>query len=237
VFADFVVELMEREDRPFAAVELWDRYERLGTPPFVRAYVSGVLSTIDDPRLVKLCDGAWWLADRDVPVVHCGAAYHSRKRNESYGELGRHVIATLTTTGRPMRGPELLFSLPPSLMARLPSHNIHEALILAERDCPTLYRRADKTWWIKGLEPRSGPLVPRRDRLATEAIDILRRRGSMKAKAIRRQLSADLQAFYPTIQKPLQELNRRCVELKLNDCGFWSVDDCLPLSNPGGDPA
>jgi hypothetical protein len=237
VFADFAVELMEREDRPFAAVELWDRYERLGTPPFVRAYVSGVLSTTDDPRLVKLSDGAWWLADRDVPAVHCGAAYHSRKRNESYTDLGLHALATLTSTGRPMRGPELLSAVPAELIARLPARNIHHALTLAKRDCPALYRRDDKTWWIQGLEPRSAPLAPRRDRLASEAIDILRRRGSMKAKAIRQLLSADLRDFYPTILKPLQELSRRFVELRLDDRGFWSVDDRLPASDPDGGSA
>lgn len=237
VFADFAVELMEREDRPFAAVELWDRYERLGTPPFVRAYVSGVLSTTDDPRLVKLSDGAWWLADRDVPAVHCGAAYHSRKRNESYTDLGLHALATLTSTGRPMRGPDLLSTVPAELIARLPARNIHHALTLAKRDCPALYRRDDKTWWIQGLEPRSAPLAPRRDRLASEAIDILRRRGSLKAKAIRQLLSADLRDFYPTILKPLQELSRRFVELRLDDRGFWSVDDRLPASDPDGGPA
>jgi hypothetical protein len=59
----------------------------------------------------------------------------------------------------------------------------------------------------------------------------------MKAKAIRQLLSADLRDFYPTILKPLQELSRRFVELRLDDRGFWSVDDRLPASDPDGGSA
>jgi hypothetical protein len=81
--------------------------------------------------------------------------------------------------------------MPASLLARLPDRNIHHLLTFARRDCPVLYRREDKTWWLEGLEPLSGQELSKGDRLSNEATEVPRRRGRGMAKNIRKSSSGD----------------------------------------------
>jgi hypothetical protein len=225
-FGDFSFALIKLEGRPFAATELFERFAKQENPGFVRGYASGVLDTADHPGLVKLPDSSWWLSGADLPEGCDRVGGHSRLRNRCYPDLAIHVANTLTTAGRPMSGPELLRTISPRLREQLPAYNIHQALKLAQRENPKIFRREDKNWWIQGLEPTSDPLPNRRQRLAAATIEILRRHGPLSARVIRRLLPDDLQAAFPTIKRPLEELRSRIPGLELSG-KLWSFNEKL----------
>jgi hypothetical protein len=223
-FSDFSFELIKLEGRPFATTELFDRFAKQENTGFVRGYASGVLDTAGHPGLVKLADSSWWLAGAEVPEGSSRVGGHSRRRNECYPELANHVTLALTVAGRPMSGRELLRTIPPSLREKLPTYSIHHALKLAQRENPNLYRREDKNWWLKGLEPTTVAPPSQRQRLLSATIEILGSGGPMSARAIRRLLPDDLQAAFPTIKRPLEELRSRIPGLELNG-KLWSLNE------------
>lgn len=228
-FADFSVSLMESEGRPFADVELFDRYARKRAddptfdPGFVREYTSGILDTCKDCRLVKMQGGGRWLAGRDLPAMHCGEGYHSRLRNEAYGDVGRFTAETLKRAGHPMSGTEIRALLPPELEARLPSHDIQQILRMATRDVPELFRGEDRLWWVHGLPISTARPPSVAQRLATETIEILTGTGATSARKVRRMLSEDLQRRYSSILQPLRQLRDRYPQIVVGDDGICSL--------------
>jgi hypothetical protein len=229
-FADFSVSLMEHEERPFADVELFDRYAKKRAkdptfdPGFVREYASGILDTCGDDRLVKVHGGGRWLAGREIPAIHCGEGYHSRNRNDAYGDVGRFTAETLKSTGHPLSGAEIRALFPPELEARLPAHDIQQILRMATREVRELFRREkDRLWWVDGLTISKARPPSVTERLATETIEVLTRSGAMSARKIRRMLSEDLQRYYPSILRPLRQLRDLCPQIIVGDDGICSL--------------
>jgi hypothetical protein len=223
-FSDFSFKLIKLEGRPFATTELFDRFAKQENPGFVRGYASGVLNTAGHPGLVKIANSSWWLAGADVPEGSSRVGGHSRQRNECYPELANHITLTLKLAGRPMNGPELLRTIPPSLREKLPTFSIHHALGMAQRENPNLYRRGDKHWWIQGLEPTSVAPPTQRQRLLNATLEILRSGVPLSARAIRRLLPDDLREAFPTLKRPLEEMRHQVRGLELNGA-LWLLNE------------
>jgi hypothetical protein len=221
-FAALAVELIRKQNRPFGAVELYDAIPLIQSK-FVRACSTDVLTAANNPNLLKLRDGSWWLADRDVPPMPPRERYHSRVRADYYDELGNAVIFVLRTKGSAMKGADIRQALPLDIFKKIEKRNIHELLVRTQRDYP-LICLPERMWWIEGERETTERIESRQDKLARSTIEILRKNKSpMKASWIRAMLPDELKEAYPSIVEPLRKIQPRYPELVLNDNNTWSL--------------
>jgi hypothetical protein len=195
LFSGFAVEHLTRIGRPAGPTEIYDAAVDVQLNlDFRRRNARIVLARARNPRLCKLKDGAYWLADRKHVPRHTRGRYWSRRRQMDYHALGRELVEILTARRCALRAFELRARLSEAMRAALPAHHPSIPFTKATRHYPQL--RRDKGWWslvcVDETRPRGLSLD---QETAVYAIDICSLRGPSSTHEIAAMLPKYLRAL------------------------------------------
>ena len=195
LFSEYAVEYLERIGRPAGPTEIYDAaVEARLKLDFRRHNAHAVLARADNPKLRKLADGGYWLADRRHVPRHTRGRYWSRRRQMDYRALGRELVEILSARRCALRAFELRARLSEPLRAALPARQPSIPFMAAARHYPQL--RHDKGWWsLIGVNENRPRGLSLDEETAVYAIDICSLRGPSTTDEIAAMLPKYMRAL------------------------------------------
>ncbi|MCP2213966.1 hypothetical protein [Bradyrhizobium diazoefficiens] len=187
-FGDFAAEHLLRIGYPAGPYELYDAAKEAGKSlDFARDSARDILIRARHPKLRKLRNGTFWLADRsDAPEPPSGP-YFNRKARLDYPALGQELVAILRARRSWLTTPELKDRLSQRMRAALPSYHPSYSFSMAAKHFPQL-RLKDSYWRLIDL-PEDRPRGLSLDQeAAIYAIDICNVRGPSTVEEITARL-------------------------------------------------
>jgi hypothetical protein len=147
-FAALAATLIQKEGRPFGAVELYDAIPEIH-PEFVRAHSSYVLMAANNPHLIKLRNGSWWIVGQAAPLLQQRNGYHSRVRADFYDDLAIEFVHIVKIEGGPVCTQTIRKNLSPLLAKKLEGRNMNEVMHRTKSIDPRVVCLPDRRWGLQ----------------------------------------------------------------------------------------